>query len=423
MWRSIMTKKIHYGWVILLLSFLALLSVQGVRLSFGAFIQPWESEFSTDRGTVSFIAMLSFVIYGISQPIVGKLIDRLGVRKIISFSALIVGISIFLTFMVKTPFQLLLLYGVIGSIGFGGASGVVASVAVTHWFKEKRGLALGMITAGMSAGQLVLVPFSLILINWLGWKPTVIILGTFLSIVVFPMLLIFFRNSPAEKGMQAYGESSSPESIENDLKEKQEKQEKMSFQGIKTREFWFLALPYFVCGYTTSGLMDTHLIPFAHDHGFSADMTGAAVSLLAAFNIAGTLLSGQIADHWSNKNFLAFLYGMRGISIIALLMLTDQPYLLLAFAILFGLVDFATVAPTSMLAADYFKRYSIGLILGWLYLSHQMGSALGAYIPGIIYDWTGGYQFAFISAILLLAGASLLSFLLPEASKINQSSA
>jgi MFS family permease len=409
-----MVKRLHYGWVILLLSFIALLSVQGVRLSFGAFIQPWENEFSTDRGTISFIAMLSFIVYGITQPIVGKLIDRLGVRKTISFSALIVGLSIIMTFFVTSTWELMLLYGVIGSIGFGGASGVAASVAVTHWFVKKRGLALGMITAGTSAGQLVLVPASLLLVESVGWKPTVLILGALLTVVVFPVLLLFFRNSPSEKGVRSYGED-----LGNPSDEKpREKVEDMTLRGIRTRIFWFLALPFFVCGYTTSGLMDTHLIPYAHDHGFSTDVTGAAVSLLAAFNIVGTLVSGQIADYWNNRRFLGFLYGMRGISII-LLMVTDQPYLLFAFAILFGLVDFATVAPTSMLAAEYFKRYSVGMVIGWLYLSHQVGSALGAYIPGVLYDWTGGYSFSLLSAIVLLAGASILSLLLPETASMN----
>jgi MFS family permease len=143
-----MVKKIHYGWIVLFLSFLALLSVQGVRLSFGAFIEPWEKEFAADRGTISLIALVSFVVYGISQPLVGNLIDRIGVRKVISFSALLVGVCILCTFYATSPWQLAVLYGGIASVGFGGASGVAASVAVTHWFKKKRGLALGMITAG-----------------------------------------------------------------------------------------------------------------------------------------------------------------------------------------------------------------------------------------------------------------------------------
>jgi MFS family permease len=124
--------------------------------------------------------------------------------------------------------------------------------------------------------------------------------------------------------------------------------------------------------------MDTHLIPFGHGHGFTDSVTGIAVSLLAAFNIIGTLFSGQISDYWSPKNFLSCLYFIRAISII-LLLITDHTYLLFIFAALFGLVDFATITPTSVFATDYFKKHTVGFIVGLLSLSHQVGAALGAY--------------------------------------------
>lgn len=172
-------------------------------------------------------------------------------------------------------------------------------------------------------------------------------------------------------------------------------QSQTNYSFLKTRNFWFLAIPFIICGYTTTGLMDTHLIPISHDHGFSTNITGAAVSLLAAFNIIGTLCSGQIADHFSNRKFLALLYFIRGLSII-LLLLTDQWLLLMIFALSFGLVDFATFAPTTMLASEYFKNQSVGLVIGLLSLGHQIGSALGAFIPGLLYDMTGDYSIALL---------------------------
>jgi MFS family permease len=433
-------KKIHYGWVILLLCFIALLTVQGIRLSFGAFIQPWETEFSTTRGNISLIATLSFIVYGISQPIMGRLIDTFGVRTIISYSVLLVGISTSLTFFVISFWQIIFLYGIISSIGFGGASNVAASVAVTNWFHRKKGLALGMMTAGMSAGQLLVVPLCLFLIVAFDWKVAVLILGSFLIIIVFPLLIFFLRTTPSEIGEQPYGElkEETKEQTKEEINKETNKdtnketnkeilnvpeqgivldmdevQTKKSLPILKTRYFWFLALPFMICGYTTTGLIDTHLIPFSHDHGFSTNVTGAAVSLLAAFNIIGTLCSGQIADHFDNRKFLAFLYFTRGLTII-LLLLTSQWLLLLIFAVLFGLVDFATVAPTTMLAIDFFKKQSVGYVIGLLSLCHQVGSALGAYIPGLLYDLTGGYDIALISAIILLMVAALLNLALPK---------
>ncbi|WP_308417663.1 MFS transporter [Alkalihalobacterium bogoriense] len=413
-------RKIHYGWIILCLCFLALLAVQGVRLSFGAFIPSWEQEFSTTRANISLIATVSFIVYGISQPILGKLIDTFGVRKILAYSAFVVGLSTLLTFFVTSFWQIIILYGIVASIGFGGASNVAAAVAVTNWFQHKKGLALGMMTAGMSAGQLVIVPLCLYLIDWLDWKMTVLILGSFLLLVIFPLLLLFLRTSPLEMGIEPYG------GIKNEQKQARkvvERTPKIStFSIVFSKSFVFLALPFLICGYTTTGLIDTHLISFSHHHGFSIGVTGAAVGLLAAFNIIGTLSSGIIADRFSNRKFLAILYALRSVTIL-LLLITDQWLLLLVFAVTFGLVDFATVTPTTMLASDLFSKHSLGLVLGLLSLCHQLGSALGAYIPALLYDITGGYGMALLSAIVLLLIASFMNLALPkEAREIEKTS-
>ncbi|WP_088105699.1 MFS transporter [Halalkalibacter urbisdiaboli] len=406
-----MMEKKHYGWFVLYLCFFTLLSVQGVRLSFGAFIQPWETEFNTTRGTISLIATLSFIIYGISQPILGKLIDVFGVRKILSFSTLLVGISTLLSFFVTSFWQIILLYGIISSIGFGGASNVAASVAVNQWFQRKKGLAIGILTAGMSSGQLVIVPLCLFFIEWFNWKLTVMLLGSFLITVIFPLLHFFFRTPTSGKSDCHGGDIRVIQDGEESYISKNEV--KKTIFIFKNRNFWLLAFPFFICGYTTTGLMDTHLIPLSHDHGFSMDVTGTAVSLLAVFNIIGTLFSGQIADYFSNRKFLFFLYLFRGLTILLLLMI-DQALMLIIFAILFGLVDFATVAPTTMLASEFFRNHSLGLVLGLLSLFHQVGSALGAFLPGALYDKTGGYTVALISAIVLLFVAAFTSFVFPE---------
>ncbi len=178
-----MRNRIHYAWIVLGLSFLALLSAQGVRLSFGAFMQPWEEEFSTSRGVISLVAFISYAIFGLSQPFIGRLIDQYGVRYILSFSVLLIGLSTIATFFATSPWQLMVIYGIIASIGFGGASNVAGSVAITNWFVEKRGFAIGLMSAGSAGGQLLLVPLSLFMIGKLGWQNTVLILGLFLILV------------------------------------------------------------------------------------------------------------------------------------------------------------------------------------------------------------------------------------------------
>jgi len=415
--------KIHYAWFILLLVFIALLSSQGVRLSFGAFITPWEEEFSTSRSVISLVAFISYIVFAISQPYVGKLIDTYGIRTIFTISSLIIGISMILTFFVTAPWQLMILYGVIASIGFGGSSNVVGSIAVANWFVKKKGFALGLMSAGTAAGQLLLVPLSLILNEQFGWQTTVLLLGAFLTFIISPLIYIFIRTYPSQKGIRAYGDAETLKA-DSPAPSKSTKQVLSIFQLLKRKEFLFLMFPFFVCGVTTTGLMDTHLIPFAQYCGFSPTMTGTAVSLLAGFNILGTVLSGYLADRWSSKYILTFLYGFRALTIVLLLVIVNnvtlfgfvisQSHLLILFAISFGVVSFATVAPTVKLATDYFKDLSVGAVIGWLFLSHQVGSALGSLIPGVLFEMTGGYDISFIASILLLLIASGMCMLLPS---------
>ncbi|QJC87147.1 MFS transporter [Bacillus inaquosorum] len=410
-------KRLHYAWIIVSVTFLILLAVQGVRLSFGAFVEPWERQFSMDRGTISLISTLSFIVYGISQPVIGRLVDKWGARAVLSWSSLLTGVSIFLTYFVTSPWQLFLLYGLGVSLGVGGASNVAASVLVVNWFSKKRGLAFGIMEAGFGAGQMLLVPGSLMLIHWFSWKLTVVVLGLLLMVIVFPAALLMLRNNPSEKNAEPIG------GLADEEKETAPKTTALSVTGMfRMKQFWFLILPFLICGFTTVGLMDTHLIPFSHDHGFSTTVTSAAVSLLAGFNIAGILLSGIVADRWSSRKILCFLYAVRALSIV-ILIYSHEPYLLLAFAILFGLVDFATVAPTQMLATQYFQNYSIGLMIGWLSLAHQIGSALGAYVPGVIYTVTGEYTLAFYLSIGMLVLASVMNVMLREPATVTRDSA
>ena len=298
------------------------------------------------------------------------------------------------------------LYGVLATLGFSATSPVVASVAVTRWFRAKRGLAFGLIETGAATGQLVLVPGSLLLINWLGWRQTSLLLGSGLCLVVLPLLALFLSSSPDAKGMTALG---------NDTETPDENVQVQSSVGQtgaawRTRDFWFLLLPFFICGATTTGLMDTHLIPYAHDHGFTPATTGLAVSVLAAFNIFGTLVSGVFADRWDNTRMLGFLYLGRAASLVVLVFARD-PLTLVVFAALFGLVDFATLAPTQLLATKRF-RGGIGAVFGYLFMSHQLGSAVGSFVPGLLYDLTGGYLVSLSGAMTLLLIASVLSFAL-----------
>ncbi|MEM6431837.1 MAG: MFS transporter [Deinococcota bacterium] len=398
----------HYAWIILGLCFISLLMAQGVRLSFGAFIQPWERDFGVSRSSITLISFVSFIIYGLTQPLLGRLTDLWGAKRILIGGIVLVSMSMLMTYISQSTWQLLILYGVVATLGFSATSPVVASVAITHWFTQNPVFAFSVIAAGSASGQLLLVPSSLLLINSLGWRTTSLVLGLTLGLVVVPILSFFLYSRPSSQGLTALGDTT------NNAKPTINASSplKASVENLwTTHDFWFLIAPFFICGITTTGLMDTHLIPFAHDHGFSPVTTSVAVSVLAAFNITGTLLAGVVADRWNNAHMLGWLYLGRALTIV-LLVFTRNPLMLIVFAALFGLVDFATLAPTQLLATKRFQYGNTGMILGYLFMVHQLGSALGAFVPGLLYDLTGSYLSSLSGATTLLAIASVLSFAL-----------
>jgi MFS family permease len=396
----------HYAWVVLGLSFVSMVAAQGLRIAFGAFVPAWEAEFGVGRATLSTLSGIGFLVYGFGQPLAGRFADEQGARRVLSIGLLIVGAGALLSSIAFNFPWLFVAYVSITSIGFAAASGVAPVSAIVRWFVAQRGLALGLIATAFAVGQLVITPIAVLAISVYGWRVTLGAFAFVLMIVLAPLAFLLIRSSPESEGMQPLGAGESHTASKKHF----------TMRGpndVPNRAFWFIALPYFVCGITTSGLIDTHLVPLAYDRAISSNTTALAVGLLAAFNIAGTLISGWLSDRIPRRLILGFLYAGRASSLVMLINL-QSPTLLLVFAVFFGIVDFSTVAPTTSLGTEYFgaKRGS-GTIVGILSLSHQIGSALGATVTGILQQWTGSYDAPVMVAIGFLIMASALSFALP----------
>lgn len=406
-------RRRHYAWTVLALCFFAILCAQGVRLSFGAFVRPWEEEFGVARGTITLIGSLSFLVYGGSQPFVGRAVDRFGIRRTLTIASLLVAAGLALSAAAQSPWQLAITYGVVASLGFGGASGVAASVAVTYWFTQRRGLAFALVEAGFGAGQLALVPLAIVAVSQAGWRATLVGGALLLAVVVAPVCARWLRDRPEDVGLQPIGGPHPPEAERHPDGGPLAPPATGLRALTRSRGFWVLAAPFFVCGLTTTGFVDTHLIPLAQDRGISEATTGLAVALLAAANVTGILASGPLADRVDNRLLLAGLYGTRALSFVALYFLAGGAALL-AFALLFGLVDFSTVAPTQWLAARYVEPRTIGLAFGCLNGIHQLGSAIGAWLPGLAYDASGSYDKVMVVAAITLGAASAICLALPR---------
>ncbi len=274
---------------------------------------------------------------------------------------------------------------------------VTAAAMTSRWFVERRALVMGLAGAGVSAGQLALLPLAAQLELSYGWRWSFAGMGLILVGLVLPVVVLFFRDDPAEMGLTPYG-SGSAEAVASASAEPL----KATSLSAAARHpgFWLLAGSFFVCGYTSTGLIGVHLIPHAVDHGFPKMVASSAMGLMGAMNVLGTTASGYICDRYGKRIPLALYYFLRGLSLFFLLGVRDVTGLNL-FAILFGLNYISTVPPTSTLTADLFGRRSVGMLFGWIFFAHQIGAGLASYVGGLVYDRTGTYDLAFISAGIL----------------------
>jgi len=403
---------ISYAWLIVFVLFMGLIATFGMRASFGAYVTPWEAEFSVTRSVVTSISLLSFVFFGVGQPIAGKLNDRFGKNVVSLVSLALIVVSLFLTSRATAIWQIFLLFGVGFSLGAAGCSNSIAGAIITNWFKEKRGFALGLATAGMAVGQLVMVPANLFIVEQMGWRTALSVLSIIILVVVGPLFIFFLRSRPEEKGMRAYGAESedggqdgvAPANVEKSLP---------ILSMFKVKAFWLLAIPFFICGFTDVGLINTHLIPMVQEKGFPVASVAAAFSLIAITNMAGAIVSGHLADHYSRKGQLAFIYGIRAIVFIFLFTI-QEPWLMMVFAVGYGAVEMASIAPTHSLIVQFFEGYSTGTVLGVISVSHQLGGAAGSWIPGLMYDLSGSYDSTFYLAIVILLAVAGMVLLVPE---------
>lgn len=403
-----------YAWAILAVLFLGMLATFGVRASFGAYITPWEQDFSVDRTVVTSISMLSFIVFAFAQPLAGKLNDHLGGRIVPSVSMLLVGGSLLLTAQATHIWHLFLFFGVGFSLGVAGCSNSTAAAILSRWFVAKRGFALGLAVSGMAVGQLIMVPSTLFLINEYDWRTTMTFFSLAILVVFLPLMFIFVRSKPEEAGLRPYGlTTNSGNNVFQANKPTNPDKTTSIFVVVKQRAFWQLTIPYFICGFTDVGLIQTHLIPLTQGKGFPVSIVALTFSTIAIFNILGTISTGYMSDHFHRSRQLALIYAIRAGTLTFLLSINSS-WLLIPFAVIYGATEMASIAPTSSLATHLFNRYSIGTILGFVSVSHQFGGALGSWVPGLLFDLTGSYSSIIILSVVLLIGSAILVLRVPE---------
>jgi MFS family permease len=389
------SRRFHYAWVVTAVTVLALLAAASVRAAPGVIIIPLEKEFGWDRASISLAVSISLITFGLGGPLGGKLVERFGPRRALLAGLAAIGAGLFLLLSLQGLWQLYLIWGILIGVGTGIASQVTGATVAHRWFRTHRGLVIGLFGAATSAGQLIFVPSMMALTESDGWRSGIaLLLGA--AVVVSLPVLVLMRDRPQDIGTKPFGEGA-----ELSVEERAADVRTTPLAvAIRNRDFWLLAGSFFICGYTSNGLVGTHLIPHALEHGFTAVTSATAVGVMGSMNIVGTLASGWFSDRYDNRKLLAAYYGFRAMSLFALPFIFDAQWLYV-FAVAYGLDWIATVPPTANLTATIFGRASLGVIYGWIFFAHMVGAALAAYAGGYFHTVIGDYHLMFISAAIM----------------------
>jgi MFS family permease len=349
---------------------------------------------------------INLLLFGFSGPIVGRWMDRKGPRSVALVAVLLLAAGALGTIFMTQVWQLDLFWGVVVGSGAGGMAMVMVASIVSRWFVERRGLVTGILGTAASTGQIIFIPLVMWMSVNLGWRLGVLVAVGMLLLVVLPLLLFVVRDEPRQVGLAPYGESIDPtrRAEQDALRAASTPMSRV----VRTPDFWWLAGGFFVCGFTANGLIGTHFVSHAADHGFGEMMAAGIFGLMGGVNLLGTIASGMLADRIQNRRvLLASYYGFRGLSLL-LLPFIDDSRLLVVFAVLYGLNWFATAPVTQLLTADIFGRRSVGQVYGWVFMAHQIGAATAATFGGVVHNLYGDYTVAFMSAGL--AGLAAAGF-------------
>ena len=396
-------RSIFYGWVVVVVTAVVVLVTAGVRSAPGAFILSMTEEPGWSTASVSFAAAVGLVVFGLSGPLSGWLMARIGVRSVVLASLAITGTALIATSLVREIWQLTLVFGLISGLGTGLVASVLGPTVATRWFVRNRGLVTGILGASTSTGQLIFFPVLTALAVTAGWRLGAILLGVLALALVVPVIL-WVRNDPSDVGARPLGVT------EGAIAPTRPADPGTMRRAVRTSDFWFLAGTFFVCGATSNGLVGQHFIPHAVDHGFTAVAASGALAVMGFFNFIGTIASGWLTDRVDPRRLLLVYYGFRGVSLLFLPFVHDTVSIA-AFAVLFGLDYIATVPPTVALVADRFGRQNVGIVYGWIFAAHMVGAAIAAWAAGIVRESVGDYAGAFVAAgwIAIVAGFAALA--------------
>jgi MFS family permease len=408
MMRPVRLSGRSFPYIVVGVTFFALLISAGLRSAPGVMMVPLEMHFGWDRATISFSAAVGIFLYGLVGPFAAALMMSFGIKRTMLAGLAIMSASTLASLWMTEPWHYVLTWGVLSGVGSGAVASVLGAAVVNRWFATRQGLVMGMLSASTATGALIFLP----LLAWLSstgaWQPVAIAVAI-ASAALIPFVLFFVPERPEDVGTRRFGEtaeSAPPAPM------KQAATPMLAFDALfraaRTPIFWLLFGTFFVCGLTTNGLVGTHMIAFCGDHGIAPVAAAGLLSMMGLFDLFGTTASGWLTDRYDPRKLLCVYYGLRGLSLLALPFIDFGAVSLTIFAIFYGLDWIATVPPTVKLTNMSFGERDAPIVFGWILVGHQIGAATAAFGAGVIREQTGSYLPAFLISGGFAVAASVL---------------
>ena len=408
----------HRAWAVAGVTFVTLVAAAAFRSSSGVFLVPVSEEFGWSREVGSLAVSVQLVLYGLVAPFAAALMEKFGIRRIAAGALVLLAAGMAGSTLMHAPWQLIACWGLLIGFGAGCLALVFGAIVANRWFVRRRGLVTGLFSAAFATGQLLFLPAVAQVTTAHGWRAASLMLAAF-ALVVVPFVLVLLRDRPSDVGVLPYGAPAGwqPDAVLDDSGIGPGRIALLRLrEAARTRAFWLLAAGFFVCGWSTNGLIGTHFVAAAHDHGLPPTTAATLLAFIGVFDFVGTIGSGWLTDRFDSRILLAVYYALRGVSLLVVHLLwapTVQPPMFF-FVVLYGLDWVATVPPTVALCRQCFGVERAGVVFGWVFASHMIGAGVSAWIAGATREATGSYDVAWIVAGVLCLVAALASALVPR---------
>ena len=426
-------RRINYAWVILATGFTVLFFGTGSRFAFGLLLKPMSEDLELSRSALSLAATCFMIVGAVSMPFAGRLVDSFSVRTVVAISVVVASAGIGLMGLAQTQWQVILLYGIIFAIGNGGSSVGTIGVMISRWFERGRGTATSAAMSGNAIGQLIIITALASTLVHIGWRNAYITLGVVNLLIVVPLVIAFARSAPVRGesadnipspsgGRLGRGTDSPvrgepddspvrPEPVEGHIPPS-ETTVLPTRTIFRSRQLWLLLIVYSVCGFQDF-FVATHVVAFAQDKGLTAAFSGTLYAFMGLFGLFGVMSAGLLADRYGSTLPTALCFIGRIVCFGLIILVQDTPAIVV-FALLYGFTFLITAPLTVTFAGSMFGAPRLGMMSGFINMTHHIAGGLGALVGGLVFDARGSYDAAFVLMLALSVIAAVLTFMVRE---------